>query len=345
LAWYDRHRRRLPWRAAPGVASDPYAVWLSEIMLQQTTVAAVKPYFERFLARWPTVFDLAATPPDEVLTAWAGLGYYSRARNLHRCAQAVVRDHGGVFPDGEAALRDLPGIGGYTAAAMAAIAFGRRAVVVDGNVERVMARFHAVRQPLPAIKPRLKALADAMTPDRRSGDYAQAVMDLGATVCTPKSPACDRCPIAARCLGRAKGIAGSLPRRLAKKPVPTRHGVAFWITRPDGAVLLRRRPDKGLLGGMIEIPSSAWSATPAENPESDAPIASMRWAHVPGRVKHTFTHFHLALELRTARVSTRTAKAFIGTDVLWAHPREFARLALPNVMKKVVSLAMKAVGS
>ena len=242
LAWYDRHRRRLPWRAGPGEGAEPYAVWLSEIMLQQTTVAAVKSYFEKFLTRWPTVADLANADTADVMAAWAGLGYYARARNLHACAKVVATDHGGCFPDTEQALRALPGIGPYTAAAIAAIAFDRKAVVVDGNVERVMARVFGVIEPPPKSKPRLVELAARLTPARRPGDYAQAVMDLGATICTPRSPACSLCPWMAPCVARAKGIAETLPRKIAKAPTPTRHGVAFWMVRGDGAVLLRRRP-------------------------------------------------------------------------------------------------------
>ncbi|MDX2223160.1 MAG: A/G-specific adenine glycosylase [Rhodospirillaceae bacterium] len=339
LAWYDRHRRRLPWRADPGIAADPYAVWLSEIMLQQTTVAAVKPYFERFLARWPTVADLAAAPLDDVLAAWAGLGYYARARNLHACARAVASDHGGVFPDTEAGLRALPGIGPYTAAAIAAIAFGRRAVVVDGNVERVMARLHDVDEPLPGAKRRLHALADALTPDRRAGDYAQAVMDLGATICTPKSPACALCPWAPACAARAAGTALDRPRRSPKAKAPTRRGLVFWIARPDGAVLVRRRPPTGLLGGMMEFPSTPWRAAAwtVDQARAHAPIKRIRWRPLPGTVAHTFTHFHLALEVIAADVTAAAARAVAGPDLVWATRADFDRLALPNVMRKVAA--------
>ncbi|HVO17494.1 MAG TPA: A/G-specific adenine glycosylase, partial [Alphaproteobacteria bacterium] len=246
LAWYDRHRRRLPWRAGPGERPDPYRVWLSEIMLQQTTVATVGPYFTAFLERWPDVARLAAAPLDDVLHAWQGLGYYARARNLHRCAAVVARDHGGRFPDTEDALRALPGVGAYTAAAIAAIAFDRPAVVVDGNVERVVARLHAVDAPLPAAKPELRRLAAALTPDARPGDFAQAMMDLGATLCTPRAPRCVLCPLMAGCAARTRGIAEELPRRTAKPEKPTRRGVAFFAVDADGAVLLRRRDESGL---------------------------------------------------------------------------------------------------
>jgi A/G-specific adenine glycosylase len=241
LAWYDRHRRRMPWRALPGVSADPYAVWLSEIMLQQTTVTAVKPYFEAFLARWPTVEALSAAPVADVMAAWAGLGYYARARNLYKCAGVVATAHGGRFPSTEAELLELPGVGPYTAAAIAAIAFGRVATVVDGNVERVMARLFAVTAPLPGSKVLLKELAASLTPSKRAGDYAQGVMDLGATVCTPKSPKCMICPWAPSCVGRIKGIAETLPRKAPKAESPQRYGVAFWMERKDGSVFLQER--------------------------------------------------------------------------------------------------------
>src|SRR5438876_5375270 len=260
LAWYDRHRRNLPWRAPPGMPPDPYRVWLSEIMLQQTTVATVGPYFDRFVARWPDVSALAGATLDEVLPHWQGLGYYARARNLHACARAVADRHGGQFPGEPAALRALPGIGGYTAAAIAAIAFDHRAAAIDGNVERVVTRLFAVCQPLPAAKPRLRELAAALVPETRAGDFAQALMDLGATICTPRRPRCVLCPWRACCAAAASGLADDLPARVEKPERPLRYGVAFWLTRPDGAVLLRRRPEKGLLGGMIEIPSTPWRA-------------------------------------------------------------------------------------
>ncbi|HZT50868.1 MAG TPA: A/G-specific adenine glycosylase, partial [Stellaceae bacterium] len=268
LAWYDRHRRVLPWRALPGERPDPYRVWLSEVMLQQTTVPAVMGYFARFLERWPDVAALAAAPLDEVLHAWQGLGYYARARNLHACARAVVARHGGAFPRDEAALRALPGIGDYTAAAIAAIAFDRRAAPVDGNVERVTARLFAIETPLPEAKPELRRLAASLVPERRAGDYAQAAMDLGATLCTPRKPRCVLCPWREECRARALGVAENLPRRRAAAARPVRRGVAFWAVREDGAVLLRRRPEAGLLGGMMEVPSTPWRA--AEWSEAEA---------------------------------------------------------------------------
>lgn len=351
LAWYDRHRRRMPWRALPGETADPYAVWLSEIMLQQTTVTAVKPYFEYFLSRWPTVQALAAAPRDDVLTAWAGLGYYARARNLHACAKVITEDHNGVFPDTEEALLTLPGIGPYTAAAIAAIAFDQRAVVMDGNVERVMARLYAVTEPLPISKPTLKELAGALTPKQRPGDYAQAVMDLGATVCTPKSPSCVLCPWQKPCRARAQGIAADLPRKVPKQKKPTRRGTCFWLTRPDGAILLRRRADKGLLGGMMEIPSTPWlDVTMRENPQelphvyTHAPITvtHSKWRVLDGQVRHTFTHFHLELSVAAASVTVRQAeKAEAGQDLLWAQLDSLGDYALPSVMQKVVKHALK----
>ncbi|MDX2144259.1 MAG: A/G-specific adenine glycosylase [Rhodospirillaceae bacterium] len=334
LAWYGRHRRELPWRARPGVAADPYAVWLSEIMLQQTTVAAVKPYFEAFLRRWPTVEALARAPTDDVMTAWAGLGYYARARNLHRCAQTVASFHGGRFPNQEEALLALPGVGPYTAAAIAAIAFDRRAVVVDGNVERVMARMHAVTRPLPAAKKDLYRLADALTPTARAGDYAQAVMDLGATICTPKSPSCERCPWAKDCEGRKQGIAATLPRKIAKTATPTRHGVVFCLTNDRGEVLLQRRPPKGLLGGMMGFPTTDWRAETWSTPaaKKSAPRAA-RWKAVDGTVEHTFTHFHLKLNVWLAKANKAMPRA---TDAIWAPIGRLGEFALPNVMRKVV---------
>jgi|GEM_PF-275235 len=268
LAWYDVHRRRLPWRAEPGEAVDPYRVWLSEVMLQQTTVVAVVPYYRMFLARWPTVTALAAAPLEEVLAAWAGLGYYARARNLHRCARLIVDDRGGRFPDTEAALRELPGIGAYTAAAVAAIAFEQPAAAVDGNVERVMARLFAVTDPLPGAKPRLAALARTLVPERRCGDFVQAMIELGATVCTPTRPACLGCPWHPRCAGVRLGLAAGLPRRSERRQRPHRQGVVFWLTDPAGRVLVRRRPPRGLLGGMLEFPGTEWIEGAA--PDADA---------------------------------------------------------------------------
>jgi A/G-specific adenine glycosylase len=337
LAWYDRHRRVLPWRARPGETPDPYRVWLSEIMLQQTTVAAAGPYFLAFLARWPDVATLAAAPLDDVLTAWAGLGYYARARNLHKCAQVVARKHGGRFPETEAALLELPGIGGYTAAAIAAIAFGRRAVVMDGNVERVVARIHRVATPLPAAKPALKALTDGLTPDRRAGDFAQAMMDLGATICTPARPRCALCPWRADCAGFKAGDAEDYPRRTPKAARPILHAVAYWMTLPDGAVLLRRRSEEGLLGGMMEIPTNTWRAQPWDRDEARAaaPVAA-DWRDLPGSIRHVFTHIDLRLSVLAGRLEE-------APEGMIAAPLDrLGDYALPSVMRKIVNAAVKA---
>ncbi|MEP9352792.1 A/G-specific adenine glycosylase [Xanthobacter sp. KR7-65] len=332
LAWYDRHRRRLPWRAEGGRRADPYHVFLSEIMLQQTTVKAVGPYFGQFLARWPTVADLAAAPLEQVLSAWAGLGYYARARNLHACAQAVVERHGGRFPADEAALLDLPGIGPYTAAAIAAIAFDLKASPVDGNIERVVARLYRVETPLPAAKPRIKALAAALTPPARPGDFAQAMMDLGATICTPKSPACSLCPWMAPCAARAAGDPARFPVKAPKGEKPRRAGVAFLAVRADGAVLLRTRPDKGLLAKMTEVPSTPWGPEP-ETPDVHAPLAA-RWRAVPGAVEHVFTHFALTLRVLRAEVPAGTLAP---EGHRWVQPGGFDAEALPSVMRKVLA--------
>ena len=335
LAWYDRHRRVLPWRALPGETVDAYRVWLSEIMLQQTTVAAVGPYYERFLTRWPTIDALARAELDDVLHAWQGLGYYARARNLHACARAVAARGG--FPDAEAGLRTLPGIGAYTAAAVAAIAFGRRAAAVDGNAERVLARLYAARTPLPAVKPRLRNDALTLVPADRPGDFAQALMDLGATVCTPKQPRCGACPWQTCCRAHAQGIAEKLPRRAAKPTKPRRHGVAFWAVNEAGAVLLRRRPPNGLLGGMMEVPSTEWRVTPWGDQEATkaAPLKA-RWRRLPGTVAHGFTHFDLELVILTA-----TAKGAAAHNGIWVAPARFKDHALPSVMKKVIDRACR----
>lgn len=333
LAWYDRHARDLPWRVSPaaraaGQRPDPYHVWLSEVMLQQTTVAAVKGYFLDFVQRWPTVEDLAAADDEAVMRAWAGLGYYARARNLLKCARVVTRDHDGRFPEEEAALRALPGIGPYTAAAVAAIAFDRPATVLDGNVERVMARVHRVAEPLPGAKERLRELAADRTPDRRPGDYAQAVMDLGATICTPTSPACGLCPWSAACAARREGDAAAYPVKAPKQAKPVRHGVCFVAQHADGSVLLEQRVARGLLGGTLGWPGSTW----AEAPDAATPPVDADW-RVAGEVRHTFTHFHLRLEVRVARgVSAAPSAGQWRADV---GPGD-----VPTVMKKAWLLAL-----
>jgi A/G-specific adenine glycosylase len=340
LAWYDRHRRRLPWRAAPGERPDPYRVWLSEIMLQQTTVKTVAPYYARFLARFPTVERLAAAALDDVLRAWAGLGYYARGRNLHACAQTVVARHGGKFPETESALAELPGIGPYTAAAIAAIAFDRRATPVDGNVERVVARLFAVEDALPDAKPEIRRLAATLTPARRPGDFAQGLMDLGATICTPKKPACALCPWIDACVARARGDAETFPRKMAKREGKLRRGAAFVVLRADRHVLVRTRPAKGLLGGMTEVPTSAWTHDFAERDAlAEAPrVARAAWRRVPGRVTHVFTHFPLDLSVHVARVGAG-AKAPDG--MRWVALADLADEALPNLMRKVVAHALE----
>jgi len=335
LAWYDCHRRRLPWRAEGGRRGDPYHVFLSEIMLQQTTVKAVGPYFTAFLARWPRVADLSAAPLEEVLSAWAGLGYYARARNLHACAKAVVERHGGAFPADEVALLALPGIGPYTAAAIAAIAFDLPASPVDGNIERVVSRLYAVDEPLPKSKPHIKALAAALTPHDRPGDFAQGMMDLGATICTPRSPACVLCPLSAPCLGRAAGDPARYPVKAAKGEKPARAGIAFLAVRADGAVLMRTRPEKGLLAQMSEVPSTPWSAG-VPSPGDHAPLSAgaKGWRALPGRVSHVFTHFALELEVWRADLPATIAAP---AGHRWVLPRDFAREALPSVMRKVLA--------
>lgn len=339
LAWYDRHRRVLPWRALPGERADPYRVWASEIMLQQTTIAAVKPYFERFMARFPTVEALAAAPSEAVMQAWAGLGYYSRARNLHACAKAVVESHGGLFPDTEEALRSLPGIGAYTAGAVAAIAFDRPAAAVDGNVERVMTRLFAIEEALPGAKPAIRDHVLALLPTARPGDFAQALMDLGATICTPRSPACALCPWREPCRARVEGTQESFPRKAAKKAGVTRYGAAFVLLREDGAVLLRTRPPKGLLGGMAEVPTSDWGARyEMDGAVQDAPVAA-RWRRLPAPVRHVFTHFPLELTVFVAQAATTTpAPAGMRFTPLLRLREE----PLSSLMLKVVEMGLAA---
>ncbi len=342
LAWYDRHARKLPWRVGPkerarGVKPDPYRVWLSEIMLQQTTVTAVKPYFDAFLARWPDVAALAAAPREEVLKAWAGLGYYARARNLHACAEAIARDHGGRFPTTAAGLKALPGIGDYTAAAIAAIAFDEAVAVVDGNIERVIARLFAIDTPLPAAKKDIRARQQEMTPEQRAGDYAQAMMDLGAAICTPKRPACALCPLIEPCVAHAHGSEERYPVKVEKTVRPTRTGAAFVAVRDDDAVLLRRRPDKGLLGGMTEVPGTDWVNRASDfNPAAHAPIQA-DWRSLPGTVVHVFTHFRLELNVYCARVG---AMEQAPPGCWWAPAETLASEALPSVMKKVIEAAL-----
>ena len=329
LDWYDRHARDLPWRAPPGTPPpDPYRVWLSEVMLQQTTVAAVKPYFEAFTRRWPDVAALAAAPEDDVMAAWAGLGYYSRARNLVKCARAVAARGG--FPTTEAELRELPGLGAYTAAAVAAIAFAQRAVVVDANVERVVARLFAIDTPMPAARKPIRVAADAITPARRAGDFAQAMMDLGSSVCTAREPKCLLCPLAKACKARATGDPARLPVKAPKKPKPLRRGRAFWAER-EGKVWLVRREGNGMLGGMRALPDDGWSAR--ADGTGEAPIPGT-WESA-GVVRHVFTH--AALELSV--VVQRNAPAPDAEGEWWPIDR-IDDAGLPTLFAKAARLVL-----
>jgi len=335
LTWYDANARVMPWRISPakraaGILPDPYRVWLSEVMLQQTTVAAVHKYFHNFTTRWPTVTALANARDSEVMDEWAGLGYYARARNLLKCARMVRTRRDGIFPETYSELLELPGIGPYTAAAISAIAFDHRETVLDGNVERVMSRYYLVETPLPTAKPELRSLASCLTPDLRPGDYAQAIMDLGATVCTPRSPSCGSCPLLVSCRAYTENSQNVLPRKVPRKPKPVRKGIAYLGQRTDGAWLLERRPDKGLLGGMLGWPGSNWGEQPEEFPPTKAD-----W-HNPGlEVRHTFTHFHLILSLRIAKLSAQ-ARSNTGQFIQQGdfHPSD-----LPTVMRKAYELA------
>ncbi|MCO5144655.1 MAG: A/G-specific adenine glycosylase [Aquamicrobium sp.] len=340
LAWYDAHHRDLPWRMPPGRIArgerpDPYRVWLSEIMLQQTTVEAVKPYFARFVARWPSVEALAGAEADDVMKAWAGLGYYSRARNLKACAETVAAAYGGRFPDSEATLRALPGIGAYTAAAVAAIAFGRPAAVVDGNVERVVSRLRAISTPLPAAKSEIRAHVEAMLPPDRPGDFAQAMMDLGATLCSPKRPKCMLCPVNEDCAALGEGEPECYPVKAPKKEKPLRRGAAFIALRGDGAVLLRKRAGSGLLAGMAEPPTSAWTARQDGGTGPEAAPFPADWRPA-GTIAHVFTHFELRLDIWRAEVSGLAAPQ----DWWWSSPAALDGEALPTVMKKAIAAAL-----
>src|SRR6266404_2458168 len=350
LAWYDRHRRRLPWRPPAGERADPYRVWLSEIMLQQTGVKTVGPYFGKFVTRWPDVAALGRASLDDVLRMWAGLGYYSRARNLHACAVAVVRDHGGVFPDSEAGLRALPGIGPYTAAAIAAIAFDRRTMPVDGNIERVVSRLFAVEEPLPRAKPLIRQLAATLLgasrtgdeksragdEESRAGDSAQALMDLGSSICTPKKPACALCPLNGDCMSRARGDQETFPRKAAKRTGALRRGAAFVVRRGD-ELLVRTRPEKGLLGGMTEVPGSDWLAAQDDKTalqQAPALKGIARWHRKVGVVTHVFTHFPLELVVHTASVP---ARAHAPEGMRWVLISTLGDEALPNLMRKAIA--------
>lgn len=338
LAHYDRHARVLPWRMPPGsgLVADPYRVWLSEVMLQQTTVAAVIPYFAAFTGRWPTVEALAAAEDVEVMAAWAGLGYYARARNLLACARMVVRDHGGRFPDTEEGLRALSGIGAYTAAAIAAIAFDRRAVAVDANVERVVARLFAVADPLPGGKARIRDRADAVTPDRRAGDFAQAMMDLGSAICTTRAPQCLICPLADRCAARALGMPEGFPVKPPKSEKPHRQGTVWWLQRDDGHVWLERRDEKRMLGGMAGLPGTAWDRR-GEEGEAVAPPLAVGWTVLNRPVVHVFTHFRLTLTVETAQVAAGAEPSDAGQ---WWPLDRIMEAGLPTLYAKVARAVM-----
>jgi A/G-specific adenine glycosylase len=335
LAWYDRHRRALPWRdgARP---PDPYRVWLSEVMLQQTTVAAVGPRYARFLARFPDVAALAAADWAEVAEEWAGLGYYARARNLHAGAKVLAA---GGFPASVEGLRAVPGIGAYTAAAVAAIAFGIPVVPADGNVERVVARLFQVETPLPAAKPELTRLAQGWMAEpaarARPGDFAQALFDLGATLCTPRAPACGLCPWRGACVAQRAGVQAGLPRKSPKRARPTRHGAHFCVSDPAGRLLVRRRPESGLLGGMLELPGTPWREPPWPRAEAlgHAPLPGLAWRRIPGEAEHGFTHFALRMTLFRA-----TTQAFPAPEgFAWMAPRDASK-AMPSVMRKLLGL-------
>lgn len=342
LGHYDAHARDLPWRVSPaarraGVQPDPYRVWLSEVMLQQTTVAAVTSYFERFTTRWPTIEALAAAREEDVLAAWAGLGYYARARNLIACARAVASDHGGRFPKTEAGLRALPGIGDYTAAAVAAIAFNEPAAVVDANVERVVARLFAINTPLPAARAEIRVRTADITPQTRSGDFAQAMMDLGATICTVRNPSCLLCPLAPHCSARAQGIAESLPVKPPKKAKPQRKGMAWWIEQ-DGQVLLVQRPGKGMLAGMRALPDDGWAA--ARNGDAAPPIQG-QWHIIDAAVSHVFTHFSLELALALYRGPQIDKVAIENLNGIWWPVEQIAEAGLPTLFAKAASVAIQ----
>lgn len=339
LAWYDRHHRVLPWRVGPaerarGITADPYRVWLSEIMLQQTTVKAVTPYFQAFTDRWPTVADLAAAPNDDIMKAWAGLGYYSRARNLKACADTIAGDHRGTFPRDVAALKALPGVGDYTAAAIAAIAFDIPAAVVDGNVERVVARLQAIDTPLPKAKAEIRAHVEATLPMERPGDFAQAMMDLGATLCTPKRPSCMMCPLREDCAALAGGDPERFPIKAPKAEKPKRRGAAYVMVNRNGAVFLRKRAEKGLLGGMSEVPMTDWTARRDGATDTTAAPLKANW-RACGQVIHVFTHFQLTLEVFRADIASGGA----GLEGWWSPPDALPGEALPGLVRKIIEKA------
>jgi A/G-specific adenine glycosylase len=340
LGWYDRHARILPWRYTSGIKANPYYVWLSEVMLQQTTVQAVIPYFGKFVDKWPTVEKLAAANDEDVMTAWAGLGYYARARNLLKCARVVTGEYKGRFPQTLESLKNLPGIGDYTAAAIASIAFNIPATVIDGNVDRVVSRYFAIENPLPDSKPEIREKAKLMFEGEdidRPGDFAQAMMDLGATICTPKSPKCMICPVSENCQARIFGVTGELPRRKEKIDLPKREGYIYWITNNKGQVLFEKRPDKGLLGGMTGLPTSDWVAPAKISHISDIKIGDTVQMDNNYKIRHTFTHFHLELHGVFLKVPRRFKPA---GHQFWISTKEISGLGLPTVFKKFVRLCL-----
>jgi A/G-specific adenine glycosylase len=333
LNWYDVHRRHLPWRAQPGERQDPYKVWLSEVMLQQTTVAAVAPYYRAFLSRWPTVHDLAKASLDEVLGAWSGLGYYARARNLHRAANLVERDFAGVFPQRAHALTRLPGIGEYTGGAIAAIAFGEREAAMDANAERVIARYFAVAEPLPGARVQLRAFARGLVPVARPGDFAQALMDLGASVCTSRKPSCPSCPLKEGCVAFTRHLQETIPVKTPKRVRPLKRGAAYVVSDQSGAILLTRRPEKGLLAGMLQPPLGPWTDKfPARREALKRAPVSATWRKRPGAVRHDFTHFALEIEVYVATVR-KTAVP----QSHWVPRAHLSGAALPTVMRKIIA--------
>jgi A/G-specific adenine glycosylase len=341
LNWYDKHHRQLPWRTSPsdqamGVVTDPYHVWLSEIMLQQTTVTAVKPYYEKFLTLWPGVENLAGATSESVMQAWAGLGYYSRARNLKKCAELVASDYGGKFPETEMELLKLPGIGPYTAAAIAAIAFNQPSAVVDGNIERVFTRLFAIKTPLPAAKPEIKTHVAQYVPSNRPGDFAQGLMDLGSSICTPKKPNCLLCPLQTLCKASKHGEQELYPVKLPKKAKPKRAGAAFVMIDENGAIYLRKRPDNGLLADMSEVPTTDWNSNRDGETSVDAAPLSLDWRK-HNSIKHVFTHFELTLFVYSAEISTKDMANPLLADGWWSDPDQIKSEALPNLMKKVVT--------
>lgn len=337
LGWFDRHRRVMPWRATKGRRPNPYHVWLSEIMLQQTTVVTVGPYFMKFIDKWPQVENLAAAEQDDVLTAWAGLGYYARARNLHKCAQMIVADFGGRFPADQEALLTLPGIGPYTAAAIASIAFDQPAVAVDGNVERVVSRFLGIEEPLPLSKPAIKEGAALLAADNdRPGDFTQAFMELGATVCTPRKPKCGLCPWQKGCTARKAGNAEDLPRKMPKQEKPKRFGKVFFIRNSKGEVLIQKRLEKGLYQGMYQLPTTEWVGSRKQAAELKAPLALKAPANKQVTVRHSFTHFDLELEIWEASAPVAAIKKL--PESRWITPDKRDDFALPTLMTKAWKL-------